>query len=78
MPKWRVWCVVRIETYEIVTGFILSWVFFSVCIGFIERFGNSLESDVKKDPKAIEDEFRILCKNSRGRENRLVNKLKMV
>jgi len=41
-----------------------------VCISVIERFGNSLEADVKKDPKAIEDEFRIFCKNVKGRENR--------
>jgi len=40
-----------------------------VCISVIERFGNSLEADVKKDPKAIEDEFKIFCKNTKGREN---------
>jgi len=42
-----------------------------VCMSVIERFGNSLDADVKKDPKAIEDEFRIFCKNVKGRENRL-------
>jgi len=40
-----------------------------VCISVIERFGNSLEADVKKDPKAIEDEFRIFCKNVKGKDN---------
>lgn len=38
----------------------------------MDRFANSLESDVKKDPKAIETEFRIFCKGTKGRENRLV------
>jgi len=42
-----------------------------VCITLIDRFANSLEEDVKKDPKAIETEFRIFCKNTKGRENRL-------
>jgi len=42
-----------------------------VCISVMERFSNKLEADVKKDPKAIEDEFRIFCKDSKSKENRL-------
>jgi len=33
-----------------------------VCIAVMDKFANSLEDDVKKDPKAIETEFRIFCK----------------
>ncbi len=40
----------------------------------MDKFANSLDSDVKKDPKAIETEFRIFCKDTKGRENRLVCK----
>jgi len=42
-----------------------------VCISVMERFSNKLAADVKKDPKAIEVEFRIFCKDSKSKENRL-------
>lgn len=41
-----------------------------VCVAVVEKFGNSLTSDVKSNPKLIEDEFRKFCKTSKGKENR--------
>jgi len=45
-----------------------------VCVSVLERLSNQLADDVKKDPKAIEDEFRIYCKTVKStKENRLVS-----
>ncbi|KAK6627313.1 hypothetical protein RUM43_002840 [Polyplax serrata] len=41
-----------------------------VCITVLERFSNSLDSDVKKDPKKIEEKFKDYCKTSKSKENR--------
>ncbi|PSN58234.1 hypothetical protein C0J52_00152 [Blattella germanica] len=34
----------------------------TVCMTVVEKFANTLSSDVKSDPKKIEDEFRKFCK----------------
>ncbi|CRK92514.1 CLUMA_CG006077, isoform A [Clunio marinus] len=41
-----------------------------VCIKTVEKFANTLEEAVKKDPKAIETEFRKYCKTTKNKENR--------
>ncbi|KAJ1524851.1 hypothetical protein ONE63_009718 [Megalurothrips usitatus] len=41
-----------------------------VCFKVVEKFGNSLSADIRKDPKKIEDEFRKFCKGSKSKENR--------
>lgn len=58
----------------ILRGFIISFLFL-VCITVLERFSNSLDSDVKKNPKLIEQEFKNFCKTSKSKENRFVSKI---
>lgn len=41
-----------------------------VCIKLIDKFSDSLPESAKKDPKAIEDEFKKFCKNTKSKENR--------
>lgn len=41
-----------------------------VCVKTVEKFAATLSDDVKKDPKAIETEFRKFCKGSKNKENR--------
>lgn len=41
-----------------------------VCVKFVSRFIDSLESDVKSDPKRIEEEFRKTCKKTKKDDNR--------
>lgn len=44
-----------------------------VCIATVNKFVDTLDDETKKDPKKIEDSFRKFCKNSKGKENRLVS-----
>ena len=46
-----------------------------VCVKFIGRFMDSLNSDVKSVPNKIEDEFRKFCKNTKKDDNRFVSRL---
>ncbi|KAJ9579540.1 hypothetical protein L9F63_004799, partial [Diploptera punctata] len=41
-----------------------------VCMTVVEKFANSLSSQVKSDPKKIEAEFRKFCKTTKNKENR--------
>lgn len=41
-----------------------------VCTKTLDKFSESLNDDIKKDPKKIETEFRKFCKTSKGKENR--------
>ncbi|KAG5682226.1 hypothetical protein PVAND_011591 [Polypedilum vanderplanki] len=41
-----------------------------VCIKTIDKFVETLNDDVKKDPKLIEAEFKKFCKGTKGKENR--------
>ncbi|KAJ4432262.1 mesencephalic astrocyte-derived neurotrophic factor homolog [Periplaneta americana] len=41
-----------------------------VCITVVEKFASTLTSDIKSNPKKIEDEFRKFCKTSKNKENR--------
>ncbi|KAK5638693.1 hypothetical protein RI129_012988 [Pyrocoelia pectoralis] len=41
-----------------------------VCIKAIDKFSSKLSDDVKKDPKKIEEEFKIFCKGTKTKENR--------
>lgn len=48
--------------------------FILVCITVVERFINSLTDEVKSSQKAIEDEFRKLCKTVKdSKEDRFVS-----
>jgi len=42
-----------------------------VCVSVINKFSESLDDDVRKDTKKIENEFRKFCKGAKGKENRL-------
>ncbi|KAK4877996.1 hypothetical protein RN001_010502 [Aquatica leii] len=42
-----------------------------VCIKTIDKFSSTLSDATKKDPKKIEDEFKIFCKGTKNKENRL-------
>jgi len=39
----------------------------------VEKFANTLSSDVRSNTKKIEDEFRTFCKTTKGKENRFVS-----
>jgi hypothetical protein len=39
----------------------------------VEKFANTLSSDVRSNTKKIEDEFRKFCKTTKGKENRFVS-----
>lgn len=41
-----------------------------VCVATVNKFSESLASDVKSDPKKIEAEFKKFCKNTKSKENR--------
>ncbi|CAO1402058.1 unnamed protein product [Diamesa serratosioi] len=41
-----------------------------VCIKTLEKFGDSLDEITKKDPKKIEEQFKVFCKNTKSKENR--------
>ncbi|KAK7079105.1 hypothetical protein SK128_021948 [Halocaridina rubra] len=41
-----------------------------VCITFLQKFSDSLASDVKSDYKKIEQKFKDTCKISKGKDNR--------
>jgi len=41
-----------------------------VCFSVIEKFGETLSDDERKDPKKIETRFRAYCKDIKGKENR--------
>lgn len=47
--------------------------FISVCIKTIDKFSATLSEAVKKDPKAIEEEFKKFCKGTKNKENRFVS-----
>lgn len=44
-----------------------------VCIATLNKFVDTLDEDVKKAPKKIEDAFRKYCKGSKNKENRFVS-----
>ena len=44
-----------------------------VCVKTLEKFADTLDEAVKKDPKKIEDHFRKFCKTSKSKENRFVS-----
>lgn len=46
-----------------------------VCVKTVEKFANTVDEAVKKDPKKIEAEFRKFCKGTKqsSKENRLVS-----
>lgn len=41
-----------------------------VCITVVEKFIDSLSSEIKSNPKLIENEFRKFCETSKAKENR--------
>jgi len=41
-----------------------------VCVGYLTKFKNSLDSSILSNPKEIEAEFRKFCKDAKGRDNR--------
>ncbi|XP_055701524.1 mesencephalic astrocyte-derived neurotrophic factor homolog [Phlebotomus papatasi] len=41
-----------------------------VCVKTVQRFADTLSDDVKKDPKKIEDEFKVFCKGQKNKEQR--------
>lgn len=45
---------------------------FPVCVKTVQRFADTLSDDVKKDPKKIEDEFKVFCKGQKNKEQRFV------
>lgn len=44
-----------------------------VCIATVNKFVDTLDETVKKDPKKIEEQFRKFCKGSKNKENRFVS-----
>lgn len=44
-----------------------------VCIATVNKFADSLDDSVKKDPKQIEESFKKFCKGSKNKENRFVS-----
>ena len=47
--------------------------FLAVCVGFLTKFVDELDSDTKSDPKKIEKAFRKKCKNTKKDDNRFVS-----
>ena len=45
----------------------------AVCVKYIGKFIDSLDSDTKGDPKKVEKAFMKFCKNSKKGNNRLVS-----
>jgi hypothetical protein len=69
---------------KLILGTVLCTLFFTlanslkagdceVCIATIEKFVNTLDEAVKKDPKKIEEQFKKFCKGSKNKENRFVS-----
>ncbi|EFN77938.1 mesencephalic astrocyte-derived neurotrophic factor homolog [Harpegnathos saltator] len=41
-----------------------------VCVAVVNKFSETLTSDIKNDPKKIEAKFREFCKSTKSKENR--------
>lgn len=46
---------------------------FAVCVAVVDKFSQTLTSDIKSDPKKIETKFREFCKSTKSKENRFVS-----
>lgn len=48
---------------------------FSVCVKFIQKFIDGLDSDAKSTPENVEKAFKKVCKTAKKDDNRLVSKM---
>jgi len=46
---------------------------FIVCVAVVDKFSQTLSSDIKSDTKKIETKFREFCKGTKSKENRFVS-----
>lgn len=61
------------ETKEKYTSYVFLCTCIVVCIATVKKFGDTLDDQMKSDPKKIEEEFKKFCKGTKSKENRFVS-----